>query len=35
LERIDRTAAQVQKVPEAELDALIDEATNYVRNHAA
>jgi hypothetical protein len=35
LARIDMTAARVHAVPEAELDALIDEATNYVRRHAA
>lgn len=35
LDRIDRTAARVKDVPEAELDALIDEATDYVRHHTA
>ncbi len=35
LDRIDRTAARVKDVPEAEIDALIDEATEYVRHHAA
>ena len=35
LDRIDRTAARVKDVPEAELDALIDEATDYARHHAA
>jgi hypothetical protein len=35
LDRIDQTAARVKDVPEAELDALIDEATDYVRHHAA
>ncbi len=34
LDRIDRTAARVKDVPEAELDALIDEAADYVRHHA-
>ena len=35
LDRIDLTAARVKDVPEAELDMLIDEATDYVRHHAA
>jgi hypothetical protein len=35
LDRIDRTAARVKDVPETELDTLIDEATDYVRHHAA
>jgi hypothetical protein len=35
MERIDRTAARAKDVPEEELDALIDEATKYVRHHAA
>ena len=35
LARIDLTAARVKDVPEAELDALIDEATDYARHHAA
>jgi len=34
LDRIDRTAARVKDVSEAELDALIDEAADYVRHHA-
>ena len=34
LDRIDRTASRVKDVPEAELDALIDEATDYVRHDA-
>ena len=33
--RIDLTATRVPDVPEAELDALIDEATDYIRHHAA
>lgn len=35
LERIDKTAARVANVQESELDALIDEAVNYVRHHPA
>jgi molecular chaperone DnaK (HSP70) len=35
MDRIDRTAARAKEIPEAELDALIDEATRYVRHHAA
>ena len=35
MERIDRTAENAKGIPEAELDALIDEATGYVRHHAA
>ena len=35
IERIDKTAARVKDVPEAELDALIDEADIYVRHHPA
>jgi hypothetical protein len=35
MERIDKTAARATNVPEAELDALIDEATEYVRHHHA
>jgi len=35
MDRIDRTAARAKEVPEAELDALINEATEYVRHHAA
>lgn len=35
MERIDKTAARVKDVPEAELDALIDEAADYVRHHPA
>jgi hypothetical protein len=35
MDRIDRTAARAKDVPEAELDALIDEAAQYVRHHAA
>ena len=34
LDRIDRTAARVKGVPKAELDTLIDEATESVRHHA-
>ena len=32
-ERIDKTAAKLQDVPEAELDELIDEAVDHVRHH--
>src|SRR5207247_10087474 len=35
LERIDKTAARVANVPESELDALIDEAVDFVRHHPA
>lgn len=35
MNRIDRTAAHAKDVPEAELDALIDEATEYARHQAA
>jgi len=35
MERIDKTAARVATVPDAELNALIDEATDYVRHHPA
>ena len=35
MDRIDRTATRAKDVSEAELDALIDEATDYVRHHAA
>jgi hypothetical protein len=35
IERIDKTAARAKDVPEAELDALIDEAADYVRHHPA
>ena len=35
LVRIDKTAARVTNVPESELDALIDEAVDYVRHHPA
>jgi hypothetical protein len=35
MERIDKTAARVTHVPEAELDALIDEASDYRRHHPA
>ncbi len=35
MERIDKTAARVTGVPEAELDALIDEAADYARHHPA
>jgi hypothetical protein len=33
LARIDKTAKQVEGVREAEIDAAIDEATDYVRHH--
>jgi len=33
LERIDKTAEKVQGVPEAEVDAAIDEGVDYVRHH--
>jgi len=32
-ERIDKTAAKVKEVPEAELDELIDEAVDHIRHH--
>ena len=32
-ERIDKTAAKLKDVPEAELDELIDEAADHVRHH--
>jgi len=32
-ERIDKTAAKLKDVPEAELDDLIDEAVEHVRHH--
>ena len=35
LDRIDRTAARAAHVPEEEIDALIDEASAYVRRHRA
>ena len=35
MDRIDRTAARAEEVSEAELDALTEEATEYVRHHAA
>ena len=35
MDRIGRTAARAKDVPEPELDALIKEATRYVRRHAA
>jgi hypothetical protein len=35
LVRIDKTAARVTNVPKSELDALIDEAVDYVRHHPA
>lgn len=35
MERIDKTAARFKDVPEAELDALIDEAAEYARHHPA
>jgi hypothetical protein len=35
MDRIDRTAARVKDISEAELDALIDEATEHARHHAA
>jgi L-lactate utilization protein LutC len=34
-ERIDKTAAKLKDVPEAELDELIDEAVDSVRHHRA
>jgi len=34
MERIDRTAARATDIPEAELDALIDEAVQYGRHSA-
>lgn len=33
LERVDKTAKKVKNVPEAEIDAAIDEAADYVRHH--
>ena len=33
LERIDKTARRVQGVPDAEIDAAIDEAVDHVRHH--
>ncbi len=33
LDRIKRTARQVEGVPEEEIDAAIDEAADYVRHH--
>lgn len=33
LERIDKTAKKVEGIPEAEIDAAIDEAVDYVRHH--
>jgi hypothetical protein len=35
MERIDKTAGRSSHMPEAELDALIDEASDYVRHHPA
>jgi hypothetical protein len=32
-ERIDKTARNVQGVPEADIDAAIDEAVDHVRHH--
>jgi hypothetical protein len=32
-ERIDQTAQRAQGVPEAEIDAAIDEAVDHVRHH--
>jgi hypothetical protein len=32
-ERIDKTAKRVQGIPEAEIDATIDEAVDHVRHH--
>jgi L-lactate utilization protein LutC len=32
-ERIDKTAARVKDIPEAELDELIDEAVDHIRHH--
>jgi hypothetical protein len=33
LERIDRTAARAQGVPEDEIEAALDEAVDHVRHH--
>ena len=33
LERIDQTAQRARGVPEAEIDAAIDEAADHVRHH--
>jgi hypothetical protein len=33
-DRIDRTAQRVEGIPEAEIDAAIDEAVDYVRHHS-
>jgi hypothetical protein len=33
LERIDKTTRKVQGVPDAEIEAAIDEALDYVRHH--
>jgi hypothetical protein len=33
LERIDKTAQRARGVPEAEIDAAIDEAADHVRHH--
>ena len=33
LERIDKTAQKVRGIPQGEIDAAIDEATDYVRHH--
>ena len=35
MDRIHRTAARVKDLPDEDLDALIDEATEYVRHHGA
>ena len=32
-ERIDKTAAKLEDIPEPELDALIDEAVDHIRHH--
>jgi len=32
-ERVDKTAKRVQGIPEAEIDAAIDEAVDHVRHH--
>lgn len=34
LERVDKTAQRVKQVPDEEIDAAIDEATDYVRHHS-
>jgi hypothetical protein len=34
LERIDKTAQKVERVPEEQIDAAIDEAVEHVRHHS-